>query len=291
MSKLNPFVGRIHALSDFRETNDLINNREEGVTFNLAFLDARCGESELEQLSALLREISPKVKLVAINSGYHEEGNSKISFDHYLPAGYSAKQVHYLIHLFLRGAEADPGQSNGNILILDDDESLLVLLQEHLLKLNYFVSTCSSEDEVWQHMKEHDYDVIVLDFHLPDTDGVEILKKMKKRYEHVFVVGMSSMATNEEIQEFMKLGAFTVMKKPLDLPHLGKIFKKFVYQSQHSEDPILAAQESNQKSGTRLPFIFLIFIVLLGLSLWLIDRVVEREGKLPQGSTLEIGQG
>jgi|GEM_PF-1432108 len=40
-----------------------------------------------------------------------------------------------------------------------------------------------------------------------------------------------------------------------------------------------------------MTLLFLIFIVLLGLSLWLIDRVVEREGKLPQGSSLEIGQG
>ena len=68
-----------------------------------------------------------------------------------------------------------------NILLVDDDDDLREALAEQLILLDEFdVAEAANGQEAQVHAKGADYDLIMLDVGLPDTDGRELCKWMRK---------------------------------------------------------------------------------------------------------------
>ena len=66
------------------------------------------------------------------------------------------------------------------LLVIDDDESIRLLLRDKLCPLGYNVVTASDGDEGLISFSEQEIDLILLDMDLPKVDGMEVLRSLKE---------------------------------------------------------------------------------------------------------------
>jgi DNA-binding NtrC family response regulator len=112
------------------------------------------------------------------------------------------------------------------VLIIDDEQEFTQALAERMTNRGMDVSTSSSAIEGLQSVEEKSFDVVVLDLQMPEMDGIETLKILKKKKPELQVILLTGHATVEKGIEAMKLGAMDLLEKPADLTTLTEKIKK-----------------------------------------------------------------
>jgi two-component system alkaline phosphatase synthesis response regulator PhoP len=104
-----------------------------------------------------------------------------------------------------------------NILMIEDDKSIVELVEIHLKDIHCQLSKAFTGKEGLNLAHKNKYDLILLDIMLPDIDGVEICKRI--RAEKNFTPIMMLTARNEEIDKIIGLetGADDYLTKPFSI--------------------------------------------------------------------------
>lgn len=102
------------------------------------------------------------------------------------------------------------------ILIIDDDPTFCLMLKSFLTKKGMLVTTSFSGDDAISKITNNRFDIILSDYRLPDTDGMEILQKIRKQYSHLPVIIMTSYADIRIAVKAIKNGAFEYVTKPVN---------------------------------------------------------------------------
>ena len=106
------------------------------------------------------------------------------------------------------------------ILLVDDDEVLQQLLQEFLTSQGYLVSILSNGESVARFLDENSVDVIVMDILLPGQDGLHWLTWVKKNYQSLPVLILSSQRAVDDRIAGLQLGAEDYLIKPFHMTEL-----------------------------------------------------------------------
>ncbi|MDX9964295.1 response regulator [Desulfobacter postgatei] len=112
------------------------------------------------------------------------------------------------------------------VLIIDDEQEFTEALAERMTNRGMTVSTSSSAIEGLKSVEEQSFDVVVLDLQMPEMDGIETLKILKKKRPELQVILLTGHATVEKGIEAMKLGAMDLLEKPADMTTLTEKIKK-----------------------------------------------------------------
>lgn len=112
------------------------------------------------------------------------------------------------------------------ILIVDDDLSLCHFLTKALSQKGYQVITCHSGREALDVVRGQETDLILLDNKLPDRNGLEILKEIKRDHPKVSVIIMTAFGTTGTAIEAMRFGAFDYILKPFELDEISELVAK-----------------------------------------------------------------
>ena len=112
------------------------------------------------------------------------------------------------------------------VLIIDDEQEFTEALAERMTNRGMTVSTSSSAVEGLKNVEEKSFDVVVLDLQMPEMDGIETLKILKKKRPELQVILLTGHATVEKGIEAMKLGAMDLLEKPADVTTLTEKIKK-----------------------------------------------------------------
>jgi len=112
------------------------------------------------------------------------------------------------------------------ILIVDDDLSLCHFLTKALSQKGYQVIPCHSGREALDVVRGQETDLILLDNKLPDRNGLEILKEIKRDHPKVPVIIMTAFGTTGTAIEAMRLGAFDYILKPFELDDISELVAK-----------------------------------------------------------------
>ncbi|UCF85567.1 MAG: sigma-54-dependent Fis family transcriptional regulator [Desulfobacteraceae bacterium] len=100
------------------------------------------------------------------------------------------------------------------ILIVDDENFICQGCHMVLSERGHSVDICPNGKEALETILDKAYDLLLLDMKLPDIDGMEILKTVRKTKPSVYVVVMTGYSTVKNAVEAMKLGAFDYLAKP-----------------------------------------------------------------------------
>ena len=107
------------------------------------------------------------------------------------------------------------------ILIVDDDQAVLHGMPKALHKLCDFqgeIKTAKNGDEAIKEISNSFYDICFLDIHLPDCNGLEIMKKIKNESPKTYVVIMTAaFITNDTERAILKEDGASLIEKPIDL--------------------------------------------------------------------------
>jgi putative nucleotidyltransferase with HDIG domain len=106
------------------------------------------------------------------------------------------------------------------ILVVDDEEQLCRALKEHLTHRGYRVHTAGDGIDALRTIATVAVDLVLLDMRMPTRDGLSVLNELHERFSSVPVIVMTGLATQEEIEDALRLGARSCLSKPLEIGHL-----------------------------------------------------------------------
>lgn len=104
-----------------------------------------------------------------------------------------------------------------NILVVDDDRRMVKTICDILEVKGYRPIGAYSGEEAVGKVKEKEPDCVLMDIRMPGIDGVEALHMIKTNFPTLPVVLMSAFATQEQVAEAEKQGAYTVLTKPINI--------------------------------------------------------------------------
>ncbi|MFH0871224.1 MAG: response regulator [bacterium] len=111
-------------------------------------------------------------------------------------------------------------------MIVEDEELLRETLADALKSEGFRVTTAGTKGDAVSLLRFRPIDLILLDLRLPDGSGLEVLKEAKMLSDEIVVIIITAFGEVETAVEAMKMGAYDVLIKPLDLDHLSLLIKR-----------------------------------------------------------------
>ncbi len=106
--------------------------------------------------------------------------------------------------------------NDAKILIVDDEEHILFILTELLIKQGYQVIKAKDGRTALNIFRQKQPQIVLLDYKLPDLSGIEILKKITSDQKYSEVIMMTAHGNIEQAVTSMKLGAYYYLTKPFN---------------------------------------------------------------------------
>ncbi len=129
------------------------------------------------------------------------------------------------------------------VLLVDDEKEFLEIMSQRMEVMGMEVTTADSAKEALTILGKKTFDAIVMDFQMPEMDGMEALKAIKNKNPELQIILLTGYATVEKTVEAMKIGAADFLEKPADLETLAKKIKtakadKMLIVEKQTEDKI-----------------------------------------------------
>ena len=103
------------------------------------------------------------------------------------------------------------------ILIVDDDRRMAKTLKDIINAKGYEAEAAYSGPEALEKMAEGNFNCVLTDIKMPEMNGVEFYKMLKKEQPDIPVVMMTAYATDKLTNEGLEEGAIATLIKPLDI--------------------------------------------------------------------------
>jgi len=103
------------------------------------------------------------------------------------------------------------------VLIVDDEKDFLEIMAERLAARGLEVSTATSAIDALDRVLAETYDAVIMDWMMPEMDGLRALKLFKQSRPDVSVILLTANVPEEKCIEAIELGALDVIEKPADL--------------------------------------------------------------------------
>jgi two-component system, NtrC family, response regulator HydG len=133
------------------------------------------------------------------------------------------------------------------ILIIDDDKDLCKVLSTFLKKKEYEVEVAHTGEEGLTILREHEFDLVLCDYRLPDMTGVETLRKIKVINPKAAVVIITGYSDVRTAVETFKYGASDYVTKPLYPDELLVTVKETIQKNKSRSGQSEKANESVSK--------------------------------------------
>jgi len=123
---------------------------------------------------------------------------------------------------------------NRRVLVIDDEAIVRVSCQRVLEPAGYEVIVTSRGDDAISLLEKERFDLVQTDLKMPDMDGIEVLKTIKKRWPEIHVVIITGYGTISTAVLAIKLGAYEYIEKPFTPEDILNVVNK-VFDEASSE--------------------------------------------------------
>ncbi len=117
-------------------------------------------------------------------------------------------------------------ETQGKILIVDDELSVRDSLGKWFREEGYEIGTAESASEALTCMAENKWDLALLDIKMRGTDGIELQRRLHEMDSELVVIMMTGYASVETAVTALKNGAYDYVSKPLDPDEIAHLVKK-----------------------------------------------------------------
>jgi two-component system response regulator HydG len=125
----------------------------------------------------------------------------------------------------------------GNILIIEDDVTFSQMLQNFLQKKGHSIITAANIKSGLKYFDEQKFDLLLLDYRLPDGTGMEVLERMNDTANHTPVVIMTSLNDVRTAVKAIRSGAFDYITKPVNPDELLMIMRSALQGKNTEPEP------------------------------------------------------
>lgn len=102
---------------------------------------------------------------------------------------------------------------NYSVLVVEDDDSILDLIEIYLENENYIIKKATCSEEAIRYIKEEEFDLAILDIMLPDKDGYYLCKKIRESFNYPIIMLTSKDDESSKIKG-LTFGADDYVTKP-----------------------------------------------------------------------------
>ena len=128
------------------------------------------------------------------------------------------------------------------ILLVDDDEQLMEIVAARLIQERYAVDIATTGEMGWEFILLFDYDLIVLDWMLPDTSGIELCQQIRAEDYQMPIMLLTARDRNSDKVMGLDAGADDYVVKPFDFEELTARIRALLRRDIHGAAPILQWQ-------------------------------------------------
>jgi DNA-binding NtrC family response regulator len=114
----------------------------------------------------------------------------------------------------------------GKILIVEDDEGMRFFLSEALKKEGYYFQAVKSGEEALSLSAQEIFDLVILDYNLPEMNGMETFARIKESVPDMVVILITAFGNKDLAIEAMEQGVFDYFKKPLEISELRVVIRR-----------------------------------------------------------------
>ena len=139
------------------------------------------------------------------------------------------------------------------ILIVDDEVNIGLLLSKFLTRNSFIVETATSGSSAMDILAKQRFDLVLCDYRLEDTDGKDILIKIKEHYPKTGVIIITGYSDIKLAVELIKLGAYDYITKPLYPDEILNTINKAIETqiALNESDSELAISEVKKSKGPK----------------------------------------
>ncbi len=112
------------------------------------------------------------------------------------------------------------------VLLVDDERDFVEALSERLQMRDYSSAAVYDGEGALSILEEDEPDVMVLDLKMPGMDGLEVLRRVRKKHPNVEVIVLTGHGSEETARLCMELGACAYLEKPVDIDKLTKAMQE-----------------------------------------------------------------
>lgn len=109
---------------------------------------------------------------------------------------------------------------NTRILVVDDEASILAVMQAALVSDGHKVEAVRQSDRAAELIKNKEFDLMITDMRMHPLNGLELLKLARQEKPKMNVIMVTAYYTEQKAKEALKNGAFDYIAKPFDIQHL-----------------------------------------------------------------------
>ncbi|EIO7128260.1 aerobic respiration two-component sensor histidine kinase ArcB [Escherichia coli] len=137
-----------------------------------------------------------------------------------------------------------------NVLLVEDIELNVIVARSVLEKLGNSVDVAMTGKAALEIFKPGEYDLVLLDIQLPDMTGLDISRELTKRYPREDLPPLVALTANvlKDKQEYLNAGMDDVLSKPLSVPALTAMIKKF-WDTQDDEESTVTTEENSKSEA------------------------------------------
>lgn len=124
------------------------------------------------------------------------------------------------------------------ILIIEDDKTFSRIVTVFLTKLHYSVMATLTAKEGLAELQTRNYNLVLLDYRLPDANGMELLKLIKAEQPGIPVIIMTSFSDLRTAVKCIKAGAFEYVTKPVNPDELQLLVEQAINKKMSVDEPV-----------------------------------------------------
>lgn len=120
------------------------------------------------------------------------------------------------------------------IILIEDESSVVSFIKKGLQELDYEISVALDGNTGIQMVDSNDFDMIILDIMLPDINGLEVCKEIRKKNKTVPILFLTALDSSENIVMGLESGGDDYLVKPFKFIELVARIKSLLRRSGHS---------------------------------------------------------
>ena len=136
-----------------------------------------------------------------------------------------------------------------DILIVEDKPSFGNMLKASLEDAKVSVQLVKNGREALRFFKKEKFEIAIIDLRLPDIDGIDLLRELKRFDTDTKFLIMTAFGTIERAVEAMKLGAYDFLTKPFDVEQLIALINRILEEQRRYYENILLRDETSKIHG------------------------------------------
>jgi len=209
--------------------------RETDRSYDIALLDMQMPDMDGLTLAEHLREAEESLPIVILSSVYrtHDPAESKATAWIHKPIKQSSLQE--VILKTLGQGVPSPSQEEDipesvprEVLLVEDDAVNRKMTTQILEKMGHDVTTTENGIEALQALRERSYEVVLMDIHMPEMDGLEATRQLRSEYptaNQPYVVALTAAVMEQDRKQCRDAGMDAFLSKPVQKKELADLLR------------------------------------------------------------------